>query len=177
MDVIRERVNEQRQIRNRKMTVGIVAVCIVVLIATMLESRINNRITDVEVMKNEITDEKAIFIPLKKLDTSIIAVKAADGSYRLAFNDCIGCYYTEGKHYRYKNNEENTGLVCENCKAVVTYDDMGFLTEEAMPYPIAESEIVSESDRFVISAQYLESKKQILENMRSGKVKNEYSER
>ena len=177
MDVVRERVKEQKQSRNRKLAVGIIAVIIVIIVATMLELRINKKLSDVVIMKNEITDEKATFIPLKKLGTNIIAVKAADGTYRLAFDDCIGCYYTDGKHYSYENNSDNTGLVCKNCKAEVTYDDMGFLTEESMPYPIAESEIISESDRFIISAQYLENKKQILENMRSGKIENEYSER
>ena len=94
----------------------------------------------------------------------------------MAFDDCIGCYHQFGKRAGFKNNSDNTGLICNNCKSEVMYDEMGYLTEESMPYPIAEVEISSLEDRFVISSEYLMGKKQALEEMRSGKLKNNYSE-
>ena len=45
-----------------------------------------------------------------------------------------------------------------------------------MPYPIPESEIISDNDKFVITADYLEGKKLLLDKMRSGKLENAYSE-
>lgn len=176
MDAVRSRMNEHSNNRRRKLMFGLVAVVSLVLVTILLEININSRPTEVTIMKNEISEERAAFIPLKKLDTNIIAVKATDGGYRLAFDDCIGCYHRFGKHAQFRNNSDNTGLICKNCKSEVMYDEMGYLTEESMPYPIAEVEIVSLEDRFVISAEYLEGKKQALEEMRSGKIKNSYSE-
>lgn len=176
MDTARSKVKEHSKIRNRKLLFGLIAVVILITLVLWVEEQINSIPKDVTIMKNEISEEKAAFIPLKKLDTNIIAVKATDGSYRLAFDDCIGCYYQFGKHEKFKNNADNTGLVCNNCKSEVMYDEMGYLPEESMPYPIAEAEIISTEDRFVIPAEYLEIKKQELQEMRSGKLVNMYSE-
>lgn len=176
MDSVRERVNEHSKNRRKKLLFGVIAVVILISVAFLLENQINSKPTEVTIMKSEISEEKAVFIPLKKLDTNIIAVKATDGSYRLAFDDCIGCYHQFGKHFSFKNNSDNTGLICKNCKSEVMYDEMGYLTEESMPYPIAEVEITSLEDRFIISAEYLEGKKQALEEMRRGKLVNNYSE-
>lgn len=176
MDNVRNRVNENAKSRKKKVLLGIIAIAFVITIATLLENNINSKPTDVTIMKNEISDEKASFVELKELDTNIIAVKATDGTYRLAFDDCIGCYYQFGKHAAFKNNSDNTGLICQNCESEVMYDEMGFLPEESMPYPIAESEITVLEDRFVIPADYLEGKKQVLTEMRKGKVINNYSE-
>lgn len=176
MDSVRERVNEHSKNRRKKLLFGVIAVAILISVAFLLENQINSKPTEVTIMKSEISEEKAVFIPLKKLDTNIIAVKATDGSYRLAFDDCIGCYHQFGKHFSFKNNSDNTGLICKNCKSEVMYDEMGYLTEESMPYPIAEVEITSLEDRFIISAEYLEGKKQVLEEMRRGKLVNNYSE-
>ena len=176
MDAVRSKVNENNKNRNRKFLFGIIAVIILIMIAILLENNINSKPVEVTILKNEISEEKAVFLPLKKLDTNIIAVKATDGSYRLAFDDCIGCYHQFGKHAKFENNSDNTGLICKNCKSEVMYDEMGYLTEESMPYPIAEVEITSLEDRFIISAEFLEGKKQVLEEMRKGKIVNNYSE-
>ncbi len=167
-------MTEARHSRNKKLLFGALSILFIVLCAFMVESRIGRSPEDLTIEKADITDEKAIFIPLKALDTDIIAVKTADGEYRLAFNDCVGCYYESGKHGRYKNNADNTGLVCDTCHSEVLYEEMGFLTEESMPYPIAETEITSTENEFVISAQYQNVKRQILKNMRSGKLHREY---
>lgn len=169
MDNIRTRLREQAASRNRKILLGVLALAFIVLCAFAMEKTIGSRITDVVIDKSAITEEKAIFIPLRKLDTNIIAVKASDGTYRLAFDDCIGCYYENGKHGRYSNNSDNTGVVCDTCGSEIMYDDMGFLTEESMPYPIAETEIISNEDQFIIPEKYLMNKKAVLENLRKGK--------
>ncbi len=176
MDTVRDKVNEHKKNRHKKFLLGIIAVIFVVGGAILLENNINSKPTDVTIMKNEITEEKAKFIKLKELDTNIIAVKVTDGTYRLAFDDCTGCYYRFGRHGKFENNSDNTGLICQNCESEVMYDEMGFLPEESMPYPIPESEITSLEDRFVIPADYLEGKKQVLQELRRGKAVNQYSE-
>ena len=175
LDIIRDRIEEQKNTRNRKVLIGFIAIIFIALFAFLLEGAIGRKIEEITIDKATITEEKAIFIPVKHLDTQIIAVKATDGGYRLAFNDCIGCYYTSGKHGRYKNNSDYTGLICDTCKTEIMYDEMGFLPEEAMPYPIVESEIISELEKFVIPEEYLEEKQIVLENFRNGKMENNYS--
>ena len=176
MDNVREKISEQRKSRQKKLLVGAAALVILILGITLLEKSISLNITDIVISKTEISDEKAVFIPVKQLDTDIIAVKLSDGNYRLAFNDCSGCYTEFGKHYEFENNADNTGLICENCNSEVRYEEMGFLPEESMPYPIYENEITVNEDSFLLTADYLKKHKQILSELRSGKAVNPYSE-
>ena len=166
----RKRLREQGRIPRGKILIGLIALAVIIFASVMIEKNINGKITDVTIKKSSITDRKAVFIPIKQLDTNIIAVKASDGTYRLAFDDCIGCYYQYGKHSGFKNNKDNSGIVCKTCGCEIFYDDMGFMSEECMAYPIAESEIESDDDYFVIPAHYLEAKKSILESWRSGSL-------
>ena len=169
MDNIREKVNEQNKNRQKKILLGLIIIISLIVVAIMVERSINMKITDVAINKSEISDEKAVFIPIRQLDTNIIAVKLSDGSYKLAFDDCTGCYNLYGKHGKFENNEDNTGLICKNCKSEVLYEQMGFLPEESMPYPIDMPEIKETDDSFILSKDYLERHKQILEAKRSSK--------
>ena len=174
MDAVRERLQESNRNRKKKMLLGIIAVIILVIVSVMLEKQINSKPKDVLINKEEIS-ETAKFISLKPLDTNIIAVKAADGSYRLAFDDCEGCYVQFGVHSKYKINFDNTGLVCKKCKHEVSYEDMAF-SEECKPVPIHTAEIIQEEDKFIIPSEYLERKKQELDGMREGKLMEGYKE-
>ncbi len=176
MDNIREKVSEQNKTRKSKLIIGLAALVILVICAFLVEQNINIRLTDMVVKKSSISEEKAQFIPLRQLDTNIIAVKLSDGSYRLAFDDCTGCYSQFGKHGKFKNKEDNTGLICKNCKSELSYEDMGFLTEESMPYPIYETEIETDEERFILSVEYLSKHKAIFSELRKGKAINPYSE-
>ena len=176
MDNVRKKVNEQNRNRQKKILLGIIVIIILIVSAIMVERSINMNITDVTIEKSKITEEKAIFIPLRQLDTNIIAVKLSDGSYRLAFDDCTGCYSMYGKHGKFENNSDNTGLVCKNCKSEVLYEQMGFLPEQSMPYPIDKPEIIENDNSFILTKEYLEKHKQVLETKRSGKDINPYSE-
>ena len=176
MDNVREKINEHSKNRQRKMLIGLIAVIILVVGAILVEQSISASIKDVTIEKNSISEEKAKFIPINQLDTRIIAVKLSDGSYRLAFDDCTGCYSQYGKHGKFRNNEDNTGLICQNCKSELIYEDMGFYTEESMPYPIYLTEIEESEDAFIIPVRYLEKHKKIFEELRKGNAVNSYSE-
>lgn len=177
MDNVRRKVNEQNKNRQKKIILGMITIIILILAALMIERSINMKITDVSINKNEISEERAVFIPLRQLDTKVIAVRLTDGSYRLAFDDCTGCYTLYGKHGKFENNSDNTGLICKNCKSEVLYEQMGFLPEESMPYPIAIAEISEDGNSFTLSKDYLEKHKQILEAKRNGEGNNPYSEK
>ena len=165
----RERLREQHRSTYRKLLFGIIIIIFIIVAAFMIENSIGNQLTDFSIEKSKITDEQAIFIPIEQLDTNIIAVKASDGTYRLAFDDCMGCYYQYGKHARFKNNSDNTAVICDMCGCEVLYDDMG-QTEECRPYPIEVVEIYSDDINFVLSSEYLSAKKELLEAWRSGSV-------
>lgn len=175
MDNVRRKINEQNKNRQKKILLGLIALIILVAAAIMIERSINMKVVDITIVKSEISDEKATFIPLRQLDTNIIAVKLGDGSFRLAFDDCTGCYTLYGKHGKFKNNDDNTGLICKNCKSEVLYEQMGFLPEESMPYPIDRPEITETEDSFILTQDYLEKHKQILETKRNGKGYSENS--
>ena len=173
MDNVREKVKEQNRNRHGKMIVGLVLLVAVIVAAIMIEKSIDMNITEITIVKNDISDEKAEFIPIKQLDTSVIAVKLTDGSYRLAFDDCKGCYIQYGKHARFRNNESNTGIVCENCKNEVAYEDIGYDSGDVViPYPIYENEILNNEESYVLTVDYLEKHKRILEELRLGKGMN-----
>ncbi len=170
MDNVREKLKEQNRNRRRKVLVGLIVLIIVVMSAIMIEKNISMSITGVTVEKSSISDEKASFIPIKQLDTNVIAVKFTDGSYRLAFDDCKGCYVQYGKHAKFKNNADNTGIICKNCKSEVAYEDIGYdFGDVVIPYPIYENEIIVNEDSFVLSKDYLEKHQLIFEELRQGK--------
>ena len=63
MDKVRNRLDEARKSRNRKLLIGVLAVVFIMMCAFSVERNISNRIEDVSIDKSKITDEKAIFIP------------------------------------------------------------------------------------------------------------------
>lgn len=177
LDNIREKINEHNKNRQRKLLVGLIAVIILIICAILIERSIGAHITDITIEKSGISDKKAKFIPLRQLDTNIIAVKLSDGSYRLAFDDCTGCYSQYGKHANFKNNEDNTGIICKNCKSEIAYEDIGYDAGDVIiPYPIYESEIVVKEDSFVLSKEYLEKHQLIFEELRQRKGRNQNAE-
>lgn len=162
MDNIREKVKEHSRNRNKKYFIALVVLVIVVAFVVMIEKNISMSVTDVTISKAKITESKAIFVPVKQLDTNIIAVKLSDGSYKLAFDECTACFAQYQKRYGFKNNADNTGLVCKKCKSEVVYEEMGYDTIDlAIPYPIFEHEITVTDDSFVLPKEYLENHQQI----------------
>lgn len=179
MDNIRDRLNQNNKNKRSKLLIALLILVVLIAGIVMLEVNIYNNIKDITIIKENISDDKATFISVKPLDTNIIAVKSSDGKIKLAFDDCISCYNQYGKHYKFKNNKEKTGLVCKNCKEEVMYDSMGFVPEGCMPFPIsieAESGIRDIDDSIIISATYLERMKEELSNLRTGKPMNFYRE-
>ncbi len=76
----RKRLREQGRITRGKILIGLIALAVIIFASVMIEKNINGKITDVTIKKSSITDRKAVFIPIKQLDTNIIAVKASDGT-------------------------------------------------------------------------------------------------
>ncbi len=174
MDNVRERITELNKAKQKKLIIGIIAVALIIVLAISIEKTISMRVTDFTINKNDIS-ETATFIPLKSLGTNLIAVKLSDDDYRLAFDACTGCYVTEHKGYGFKNNKNNSSLVCMNCGYEIFYEEMGF-GENAMPYPIYINEISETAESFTLTEDYLEQRKILFEQFEEGNTINSYSE-
>jgi len=82
---------------------------------------------------SEIT-ENVSYIPviLNDIYMEILAVKAADGTIRTAFNTCERCYET-GKGYYI---QEGSLVICQQCQMYFSIDSIGIQAGGCQPIPI-----------------------------------------
>ncbi|MDR1000428.1 MAG: DUF2318 domain-containing protein [Clostridiales bacterium] len=106
--------------------------------------------------------EKATFYPAEIDGTSleVIAVKASDGTTRIAFNTCQVCYSSGRGYY-----EQDGGvLVCQNCGNRFATDQVGIKSGGCNPWPIFEENIVLADGNITIPYDFLKESKQIFAN-------------
>ncbi len=149
-----------------KIFLGLLCVLAVVLIALMLERTIGSSVKDVVIDKAKVTDG-AYFKNVRPLSTKIITVRASDGSYRLAFDDCLSCYYNDGVRAHFSDTGES--LVCDNCGCETFYDDLGLISDECTPIPILAEYITSDDETITVPKAFLERCKEMLDVLRIGK--------
>ncbi len=149
-----------------KIFLALLCVLAVALTAFMMEKTIGSSVKDVEISKAKITDG-AYFKSVRPLSTKIIAVKASDGSYRLAFDDCLSCYYNEGVRAHFTDTGES--LVCGNCGCETFYDDLGLISDECTPIPILGEYITQDDETITVPKDFLERCKEMLDVLRIGK--------
>jgi len=93
-------------------------------------------------------------------DMEVIAVKASDGSVRVALNTCRVCY-DSGKGYY---EQSGTNLICQNCGSAFAIDDIGIVNEGCSAIGLTESEIARNEDTITISLSTLEGYSQYFKN-------------
>jgi uncharacterized membrane protein len=88
---------------------------------------------DLVIQISEVT-EKAIFYPVDLEGTrlEVLAVKAPDGTIRIAFNTCQVCYGSGRGFYK----QEGTVLVCQNCGNRYRMGQVGMRSGGCNPVPI-----------------------------------------
>jgi uncharacterized membrane protein len=114
--------------RNYAVTVvtGLAVFCFGVLSASALsfgkyeKAKVNNGVVTIAVAK--LADGKAHFYKLEEggKEISFFAVKAADGSYKTAFDACDACYKSK-KGYEQAGDKMN----CKNCNQKFAIDRLG----------------------------------------------------
>lgn len=149
-----------------KLLLGIIAVAVIVFGALAVENAIGNTVREVNIKKSTLSKDKVTFYSVKPLDTQIMAVIASDGTIRLAFNDCLSCYYNDGVRAHF--TDTGVSVVCDNCGCETFYDDMGLLSYECTPYPILSDYIYEDDTHVAIHADFLEECKDMLNLLRSG---------
>lgn len=111
--------------------------------------------------------EKALFIPAEILGTKleVIAVKAPDGTIRLAFNTCQVCYDSGRGYYK----QAGRVLVCQNCGNRFSMDRVGVESGGCNPVPIFNEYLTVDETNITIGVAFLKEAQVIFDNW-----KNEY---
>ncbi|QIB70746.1 DUF2318 domain-containing protein [Aminipila butyrica] len=106
--------------------------------------------------------ETATFYPLKIDDTAmeVLAVKAADGTIRTAFNTCEVCYGSGRGYYK----QEGDTLVCQNCGNRFSTDQVEVQSRGCNPWPIFDENKTTTDDTITISYDFLSESKTAFEN-------------
>ncbi len=167
MQINDEEKNGTRRFPYFKVILGVLALAVIVVGAFSVEKAIGNTVRDVNIKKSALSADKVVFRSVKPLDTKIMAVLASDGTVRLAFDDCLSCYYNEGVRAHFKDT--GTSVICDNCGCETLYDDMGLLSYECTPYPILNDYIIEDDTTVEIRSDFLEECKDMLTLLRSGK--------
>ncbi len=157
---------ENRRFPYFKIFLGILCVAAVVVSAFAIEKTISTAVKDVVIRKADIGDGVK-FVKVKPLSTSIMAVRLPDGTYRLAFNECLSCYYNDGVQSNFTDTGES--VICDNCGCETHYEDMGLLSDECTPIPILADYITETDDSIIIPKDFLERCKEMLDVLRIGK--------
>ena len=158
--------NETKRFPYFKVFLGLLCILAVVLVALLVEKAIGSAVKDVVIEKSSI-GENVRFVNVKPLSTKIMAVRTSEGEYRLAFDDCLSCYYNEGVRAHFSDSGES--VICDNCGCETFYDDMGLISDECTPIPILSDYIVEDENTITIPKDFLERCKEMLDVLRIGK--------
>ncbi len=161
-----ENIKETKRFPFFKLFLGLLCVAALAVGAFAVERAIGSSVKDVVIDKASLT-EKITFIKVKPLSTKIMAVKTADGAVRLAFDECLSCYYNDGVASSFTDTGES--VVCDNCGCETFYEDMGLLSDECTPIPILADYIVDNGKTVTVPKDFLERCKEMLDVLRSGK--------
>lgn len=166
MEKINEEKVEKKHFPFFKVLIGIIAIIAIALIAFGLERAIGNTIRDVNIKKDKLSGTNITYTSVKPLDTRIMAIIASDGSVRLAFEECLSCYYNYGVKSTF--TDTGTSVICDNCHCETPYDNIGILMEECTPYPILNEYYIEDDHTIMIPKDFLEHCSEILALYRKG---------
>ncbi len=108
--------------------------------------------TDLVITLSEIT-ENALFFPavINGTELEIIALKAPDGTVRIAYNTCQVCYLS-GKGYYTQKGEH---LVCENCGNRFSLSEVGVAHSGCNPIPLTANDMTVSNTEIIIPMETL----------------------
>ncbi len=119
---------------------------------------------DIEINESEIT-ETATFYDYDADGTTVelFAVKASDGSIRLALNTCQVCM---GSPYAYFVQSDDS-FICQNCKNSFDTDNIGIEKGGCNPVPITEDNYTESDGIITVSSDFLEEYKENFSSWKS----------
>lgn len=90
----------------------------------------------------------------------VFAVKASDGTVRLALNTCQVC---SGSPYAYFEQAGNT-FICQNCKNRFASTEVGIIGGGCRPIPITSENCTEQDGFYIIPAAFLNQYAALFEN-------------
>ena len=113
---------------------------------------------------SEITEEASFFpVTVDGEEMEVLAVRAADGTIRTAFNTCQSCYTSGAGYYRFEDGE----LICSNCGFHFSPDQVEVTSGGCNPWPIFSENKTVTDDSISISYDFLSSSKEIFANWKT----------
>ncbi|MCL1930234.1 MAG: DUF2318 domain-containing protein [Treponema sp.] len=110
--------------------------------------------------------QNALFYPvdIDGMRMEVLAVKAADGTIRTAFNTCQVCYGSGRGHFV----QENTVLVCQNCGNRYRMNQVERRAGGCNPVPIFPANKTVTNSTITISREYLKQARGIFAAWKRG---------
>jgi uncharacterized membrane protein len=119
--------------------------------------------SDLVINVSDVT-ENAVFYPVDIQGTRIevLAIKAADGTIRTAFNTCQVCYASGRGFYK----QQGTVLVCQNCGKRFRMSQVEVRSGGCNPVPIFAANKTVTDTTITVSKEYLTRAKEIFARWR-----------
>ncbi len=89
------------------------------------------------------------------VEIEFFAVKASDGTIRMAFNTCQVCSPSPKAYFK----QSGTNFICQNCKNSFATDNIGVEKGGCNPIPITEDDRVDSENTITITKDFIESYK------------------
>lgn len=93
----------------------------------------------------------------------VFAVKASDGTTRIALNTCQIC---KGSPYAYFV-QQGDNFICQNCNNSFNRDDIGIVHGGCNPVPVTDSHYIKEDKNIIISSEFLNQYKNDFSNWKN----------
>lgn len=106
----------------------------------------------IEITESEVSETAAFYdYDADGTTVEVLAVRASDGTVRLALNTCQVC---KGSPYAYFVQSEDS-FVCQNCKNSFSTDDIGLVHGGCNPVPITDADYESDGTTITVPASFL----------------------
>lgn len=166
------KLNQKLRAKSKK---NIAIISVVILVAIMTISIINNKSgtesttssslsEDLKIPISEVT-EKAKFYPITVDGTKmeVVALKASDGTIRTALNTCQVCNNSGRGYYV----QEGDVLICQNCGNRFQADQVELIKGGCNPVPIMKENKTDDGTNITISKDFLAQNKDLFANWKT----------
>jgi uncharacterized membrane protein len=109
----------------------------------------------------DVTDDPTFYpVTVDGESMEVLALRAADGSVRTAFNTCQVCYDSGRGYYQWSG----TALVCQNCGNQFAPDQVEVVSGGCNPVPIFDADVSDDGTNITIPLSYLQSAQELFAN-------------
>lgn len=119
---------------------------------------------DIVIQTGDVGTEASYFdYDANGVTVQVFAVRASDGTVRLALNTCQVC---NGSPYAYFE-QDGDWFICQNCKNRFASTDVGIASGGCRPVPITEETYTEQDGTITIPASFLEENAALFKNWKN----------